>query len=418
MTGMRGAVRALRSNPHTTLEEAAQSSGVTETALRAALLGAAVRGDCAATARSAALNGAFRMTAMMHRGVPPPVRRALACDEPALVAKAATLAATQAAPMYARHDAAWCATSDDYHVRAHAAIMVGCSPAMAVRLADDSEYEVRLAAIAHRSAAAHRLRSYAQHRSAPTRRAVAAHPATPTSTLHGFAHDPDFEVHIAVANNPRSSGALLRTIATITHRFAGPNSAVLAAVAANLSCPSDVLEDLCQDSRVVVQAAAAANPRCSPGSLRALAKVRALAEVFGSDTVTDAVASNRSCPPELLRWIFEHSTESSQNLALANPSCPADLLSAAASGVVTNRRAAAATNPACDPATLEHMIASDLTDVAERAAGNPNCPTGALARAASNTRNEVRVAALRSLAARFASLRQQRTPPTPPLEIV
>ena len=95
---------------------------------------------------------------------------------------------------------------------------------MAVRLAADSEYEVRLAAIAHRSVAPYRLRRYAQHRSAPTRRAVAAHRATPTSTLHGFAHEgPDLvEVHLAVANNPHSSQSLLRTIATGTHRVHRP----------------------------------------------------------------------------------------------------------------------------------------------------------------------------------------------------
>ena len=82
--------------------------------------------------------------------------------------------------------------------------------------------------------------------------------------------------------------------------------------------------------------------------------------------VRQAVAANRSCPPETLDGLAADRVERVRETATANPSLPASAITRLSVGGDRQREAAAA-NPSCDRRLLRHL-ADDKSQLVRLAA--------------------------------------------------
>ena len=175
------------------------------------------------------------------------------------------------------------ARSTDPGVRVAVAENPALPPRTRRRLLQDTDRDVRSAAIRSPRTAARTLARFSRDDSADVRRAVARHPTTRPEILTRLAADTHPDVRAGVASNPACPPELLAEILKrhpglihdaasspvcppqeLTRHARHVDSMRRLKIAANLACPSTVLETLADDNNGDVRHRVAANPSCPP----------------------------------------------------------------------------------------------------------------------------------------------------------
>ena len=194
---------------------------------------------------------------------------------------------------------------------------------------------------------------------------VAANPAAPPEVLAALivpVADADWEVLAAVAGNPSTPPEVLGGI--LNHSV---NDTVRVAVAKNPSTPSEHVARLLYDWDEDVRGAAAG--RVVDESLAKTTKPLATLRL-DRDCPEDflcAVASSRSCPPELLRLLALRCGTDVGEAVAANPSAGADTLTELSTAADSGTRVAVAGNPST-PLTTVGRLSNDAHETVRRAA--------------------------------------------------
>jgi hypothetical protein len=231
------------------------------------------------------------------------------------------------------------------------------------------------------------------------KRLAARHPNTPAPDLERLARDEDWQVRLAVAQNPRAQGGLLEALAAdpdadvrkgvACHPGAGPagltvlaqdeNLEVRLLVAAHPRAPAEVLHRLAGDDDEGVRQTARANPALPAGSLGAYRRAEALDATLDADFLAGLAS----------RGLYARA------LAAQNPATPGRRLAELGQDPEWRVRQAAALNPALDAESLGRLAADPDRDVRQAVAGHPRAPRGVLARFLADPDENVRLAALR-----------------------
>ena len=141
-----------------------------------------------------------------------------------------------------------------------------------------------------------------------------------------------------------------------------------------------------------VRATAASNPHTTAETLHAL---YAPGE---DDMVLNAVAPNPNCPQRLLADMAEKQPRAPISGCMAyqvasNPSCPPDVLRRLA-GEDSGFACLVASNPACPPGTLTELAGHSSPEIRSQAVSNPTCPQPTVAALADCEENSIVLAAL------------------------
>ena len=114
--------------------------------------------------------------------------------------------------------------------------------------------------------------------------------------------------------------------------------------------------------------AAAGSAGCPAGILELLSQ-------DPSDVVRHAVAANRSCPTDILEQLGRGQPEYYVRFGLAcNPSCPPSVLEQLSGDPHPEVQHWVASNQACPPGALEQLVRAGDLETARAAASNPGCP--------------------------------------------
>lgn len=285
-----------------------------------------------------------------HRDTDPGVVKALAVSavigadtaaavlETGSVSAAAALAANPAAAAGTLADL--CRGSSDTEAAAAAAANPNCPPEALTAAVTDPRRAVRAAAAANPATPPEALTVdvLVEFSDDDTAAAMASNPALPEDTVRWLAarnHWPTEAADGAVVSVGAARGV---TVAALQHRRAvrirlaanpglsprwyaqaqtDPEELVVERLAANPSCPPEILEGLAdkQPSGLIERTRVAANPNTAADVLRRLAE----------DPHTDvlrSLAANPNTPPDVLSKLRNHKYIGLRDIAHANPSCP------------------------------------------------------------------------------------------------
>ena len=380
----------------------------TECGTVVALLAAAGRGRCAATAREALQKGgSVADAALTHPALGPAAARA-ATDllsrrqrdtAGGVGAWTARTVLSAGAPRRSLVSVA-ADNATDAAAREHAMSNLSCPPAVLVRLADDSDWDVAAAATSNPACMVNMIEKILTSRDwwDDPRSSAAANPACPPRVLRHVAADRDSYAWMTAVSNPACPEDILGDLAV------SGEEPLRKTAAASAACPPQVLQHLIGDVNTDVRCAAVANPVCPTLELQRAAlgqdpRLRAAAAsnptcpqwivdelALSADPLTRAgVAANRACVPETLAVLAADDLLTVRVVAVRNPDCPSAALAARSADNETHVRACVAANPACPPETLAVLARDDEPTVRNAVAHNPACSPRLLATLAEDT---------------------------------
>ena len=191
---------------------------------------------------------------------------------------------------------------------------------------------------------------------------VAANPSCPPEVLQQLAESSDPHILCCVAANPNCPSRLLEQLATAS------DESVRHAAVANSRCPPEVLERLADSDTVWIADRALKNPGCGPEMLARYAR-------RPQRTFHASIVRNSACPPEVLAYLALNGSVQTKTAAAEHLNCPADVAAALSAELRTPQHAAQP--PATANAHRRCLSASVLTPirpVRQRTATNPACP--------------------------------------------
>ena len=216
-----------------------------------------------------------------------------------------------------------------------------------------------------------------------TKLGVAAHASCPAVGLAALSFDPACDdMAGSIAENEACPRPLLTQIVA-AHSLHGSSCEISEMVAGNPNCAPDLVERFARHSDWAVRCGAASNPACDPSVLEMLAG-------DDSESVRSTVARNPSCGVGLAQQLAADPNWEVRQAAAANPDCAPALAEQLAADQNFDVRASVASNPNCEPEILR-TLAADLHRAPRRqTAANPNCDPGTVERLARDDAFDVR----------------------------
>ena len=361
----RGPLRALRASASLRIGDVADSCGVSVEQLERSLKDLPARGGCAAAAAAACAGPRpVVLAGVSHPLCPPPARRVAHWSMYARSDAAAGVSGwTRRSPLHpASQRPALMNLRGDENFKRWAATSPGCPPVVLMSIATAGELD-DMADLDALDAAAEALRN----------------PSCPLIALERGAVSEDWQLRAAVASNPNCSQRLLeRLVAGVSDLLACDAEYVFEEAAKHRRCPPRLLAVLAATDLLEVRAGVAANPSCPPELLESLTPNTGSAVSGDSLVVARSVAANPSCPQDLLERLAGSVDSLIAASAACNPSCPTDLIVDLAAHSDALVRRAAGRHPACPPEVLQRL--ADDPDPTARAAlcGAVNAPAGLL----------------------------------------
>ena len=367
----RGPLRALRASASLRIGDVADSCGVSVVQLERSLKDLPARGGCAAAAAAACAGPRpVVLAGVSHPLCPPPARRVAHWSMHARSDAAAGVSGWTMRSLL--HPASPRSASmnlrGDENFKLWAAASPGCPPAVlaSIAAAGDLDDPADLDAL---DAAADALRN----------------PSCPRGALESGAVSEYWQLRSAVASNPNCSQRLLERLVTgVNDLPADEVEYVLEAAAEHRRCSPRLLAVLAATDLPKVRAGVAANPSCPPELLETLIPNTDSAVNGDSLIVARSVAANPSCPQDLLERLANSVNGLIAASAARNPACSTDLIVDLATHSDALVRRAAGRHPACPPEILQRL--ADDPDLTARDAlrGAVNVPAGLLERLANS----------------------------------
>lgn len=208
------------------------------------------------------------------------------------------------------------------------------------------------------------IRAMASDTTYDVRRHLAHNPAIPLDVLAGLATS----AKIGPVLLPRIASA---TPSEISELAASPVRAVRMLLAERHDLPRQIVDQLAGDRDAKVLKSLAANPTLSQAQLRTMVAAQ-------GPRVAARVAANPSCPPELLIQLAQQTPPLHKALRriAEHPNAPAEALLACLADQQARR--IAASHPALRVETIIQLLADADTGVAAAAAANPSIPETAM----------------------------------------
>lgn len=244
---------------------------------------------------------------------------------------------------------------------------------------------------------------------------LAMDPATSAEVLEKLAFDevqgePDsydeaYALRRWVAGNPNSPTELLRRLADdeelevrleVAKNSSTPLDLILKfsgieefffSVASNNSCPTELLDDFAKHRDEEIKQAVAANPNCSLVLIKKWAKVK-------NESIRASVASNPNTPLQILQILASDSEAVVRMEVAANLNCPTDLLASLAKDSDSDVRHRAAQSENCSSEMLLEFSNDPDVSVIQAVAMNHKTPIDVLMRLANHKNDLVRLALL------------------------
>jgi len=188
------------------------------------------------------------------------------------------------------------------------------SPKLLASLAQDSDWKIRKVVAGNENAPPEVLKSLLFDTDS-VRVLLAKNKKSPEDLLVALANDRDFNVRMAVVNNNSATPKVLASLAKLDDL---ENTTIRILAVNHLNVTPEVLTTFSKDPAETVRSAVARNED-TPGDV--------LAELAKQPVVRIAVAGNRNTPQEVLRYLADDSTDPLTREAVAdNPKVPRDIL--------------------------------------------------------------------------------------------
>ena len=205
----------------------------------------------------------------------------------------------------------------DPGLQGHVARYPQCSPGLLAVLATQPRLEVRDHVAGHPRCPTRVLERFATDQDEDVRCLAAQHRRTPPAALEGLARDASEYVRLEVAENPAAPTRALERLARDGNPYGELD--IRRAVAANPRCPGDVLDTLTSLGGAVTLAVCA-NPATSAQTLtRLAASVGHLLELR-------EIAANPSCPGDVLSDMSRSAHMELRRAVAAQHACPQPIL--------------------------------------------------------------------------------------------
>lgn len=224
-----------------------------------------------------------------------------------------------------------------YALRVNVAANPNASLALLIKLAEDSEFDVRYQVARNPSIPVEMIESFAKN--SELLEAVASNLSCPASILRSLSKNREEGIRECVASNPNCPVEILEKWALLK------NEGIRGVVAGNPSSPVELLNKLVSDNEPYVRMMLAANPVCPTGLLAQLAD-------DNETEVRRAVADSKLCPIQLLIKLKQDPEKFVVSAVAGNANTPLSVLEELAMHGSGKVRLAVASNPEC-PETLK-----------------------------------------------------------------